>query len=296
MNNFNFTSYGLTGGLYGQILTWILEVIPHLEENKILPNWDLYSNYYGHIFGKHIMLNYEPTNTNDKYIEFMDYKLSPNTSQYFHNYGHDFNLAHNLFFKYFKISDEIYNEVKNFVEPRKGKKTLGIHYRGTDKINSTESGYMDEHVFVKIVDDYLSKDKDIDTIFVISDEKQKIIFISEYYNNKGYKTYYPDDSVSLSRSDLLFYHYSNESSDDRDYLFKKSIVDPLILSNCDVLFKSQSALSSWAKIFNPSLDVYRITSFKYSWFPDGYINKYTSNNPEINIILDKIYNDEKSNC
>lgn len=300
MKNINFNSELDTfkAGLYGQILTWVLEILPYLDENNILPDWDLKCSNYGEapdhkIFGKHMLLNYTPNNLNDEYVNFFDFKTRPETSSLFHNYAYDFQKAHDMFFKYFSISDEINNEVESFFSNRKGKRNLGIHYRGTDKINSSESGYMDEKIFVTIVDDYLASNNDIDTIFVISDEKEKIIFISEYYKNKGYNVHYPDDSVNLPVSNLLFSNYGN-SGFDTSILHKKSIVDPLILSKCDVLFKSQSALSCWAKIFNPNIEAYRITSFKYNWFPDGYIERYTSKDHNIQHLLNKIYSEE--NC
>ena len=58
----NITSKNLKGGLYGQLLLWCLELLPHLKENNINPAWDVKSEYYGiypgyNIFGKHIMSN-----------------------------------------------------------------------------------------------------------------------------------------------------------------------------------------------------------------------------------------------
>lgn len=48
----------LKWGLYGQILLWILEFLLYLKKHGLYPDWDIYGEQYGNIFGKHILLNY----------------------------------------------------------------------------------------------------------------------------------------------------------------------------------------------------------------------------------------------
>ena len=67
--------------------------------------------------------------------------------------------------------------------------------------------------------------------------------------------------------------------------------DSLLLSKCKIVLKCQSALSAFSKIFNPDLEIYRITCCKLfskvPYFPEAYIPKYIIKDQN-NIILKKL--------
>jgi hypothetical protein len=78
----------------------------------------------------------------------------------------------------------------------------------------------------------------------------------------------------------------------------------LCLSKCNTVLKTSSALSSFAKIINPDLKIYRINSLKFTptpknvpYFPDAYIpllpthEKYTD---ECNQLIQQVQCDDWS--
>jgi hypothetical protein len=78
-----------------------------------------------------------------------------------------------------------------------------------------------------------------------------------------------------------------------------ALLDCLLLSRCRYLLKCQSALSGFSKVLNPRLEAYRLSANKlpsWSWgnpyFPDAYLPKLTSKNPECQKILDDLFTDD----
>jgi hypothetical protein len=267
-------------GLYGQILVWILEVLPYLDENNIKPKWDITSPYYGNIFGKYILLNYIPDDS-DELISLTDIK-----SKHAIHFGNDFERVNKLWNKFFKFSPDIINKVDNYINGLDMKKTLGIHYRGTDKIN-TEGGYTNTDIFTKVVDDYLISNK-IDNIIIFTDEKKTMIDMKNHYQ-VNYKIIYNEDLYNSEFNDILFSNNIKNNVDiDKHYI--DSLNDMIVLSKCNIVFKTASQLSAWPKIINTDIEIYRISSFIHDWFPDSRIPLYNSNN--IKLLLDDIYKKE----
>jgi len=267
-------------GLYGQILLWVLEILPYLDTNNIKPKWDITSPYYGNIFGKHILLNYTPDGSDDL-INLTDIK-----SKYCTHFGNDFNSANKLWNKYFRFSSNIINEVDEYIAGLDMKKTLGIHYRGTDKIN-TEGGYINTSIFCKIVNDYLTSNE-IDNIIIFTDEKNAMIDIKNYYQDK-YKIVYSEDLYNSDYNNILFSNnIKNNVNIDKHYT--DSLRDMIVLSKCNIIFKTASQLSAWPKILNPDIEIYRVSSFIHDWFPDSRIPLYHSD--KIEAILKNIYKNE----
>ena len=49
------------------------------------------------------------------------------------------------------------------------------------------------------------------------------------------------------------------------------MIDSLLLSKCDYVIKTSSALSDWVIIWNPSIRVYNLNKFLFTWFPQAII-------------------------
>lgn len=272
----------MSAGLYGQILTWVLEILPYLDENNIKPKWNITSQYYGDIFGKHILLNYIPDDSDD-IVTLTNIK----TNHALH-FGNDFDSANKLWNKYFRFSPDILNKVDNYINGLDMKKTLGIHYRGTDKIN-TEGGYINTSLFTSVLDDYLLSNK-IDNIIIFTDEKKSIIDIKTHYQEK-YNIIYSKDLYNSKHSDILFFNnIKNNINLENHYI--NALIDMIVLSKCSVVFKTASALSAWSKILNIDIEIYRISSFIHDWFPDSRIPLYKSDDNNISILLEDIYKNE----
>lgn len=57
-----------------------------------------------------------------------------------------------------------------------------------------------------------------------------------------------------------------------------AVINSYSLSKCDYVLSTNSAMSSWAKIFNPSLNIRRLQDFPQDWFPVAYIPMYDESN------------------
>ena len=65
-------------------------------------------------------------------------------------------------------------------------------------------------------------------------------------------------------------------ADDRDQLTVDSIVDMLILSKCDVILKTSSALSCFSKIIHPQVRVLSMSAMRQPWFPATVTHPYVA--------------------
>jgi len=286
--NMKITSKNLKGGLYGQLLLWPLELLPYLKENDINPTWKVQSEFYGippdyNIFGTHIISNKKENETHTRSFDLL--KLKINNPKIFTNFKGDFYRANELFFEFFSFSDEIIKEVDDAMAEFDNKKTLGLHYRGTDKIN-TEGGYVNLEIFKKTTDDYLKNNK-IDAILIFSDEVAVSNELEKYYSDN-----YSVKNFNEQESQNLVFNRNNVNSTPNDVLYQKTILDSIILSKCGAVIKTASQFSGWAKIFNPELTIYRASAFKENWFPDFYIPPYKSSDAEVAKMLDTVFINE----
>jgi hypothetical protein len=64
----------------------------------------------------------------------------------------------------------------------------------------------------------------------------------------------------------------------------------LILSKCNAILKSPSALSCFSKMENPSMPIFRFNAFTRTWFPEASIPMYKSKDAELQKKLDVVQN------
>ena len=276
----------LTEGIFGQCLIWLLEVLYTLKTNNtIKSNTPVVFNINTLNNGNLIPTFIQPKNIYDtpiepKKISLTQYK-NKNKMNSFELNSNGFKSANKIFNKYFKFNDFIINEVKKL---NISHKTLGIHFRGTDKNynNSSEANYITKEEMTLIIQDYMTN-KDVEQIFCCSDEQSFVNKIKRLYPNKviEYKQTRADNSNNLGL------HKQGRNSNDsvRDNLTYSCIIDMLGLSNCSTVIKSSSALSSFSKIINPSLTLYTVSAMKYPWFPTAVAEQYESKSEEIRNIL-----------
>jgi hypothetical protein len=104
-----FSNNEMSEGLFGMVILFLFEVLPIFEENKININslfWDISTISYGSIFPNILEYNneYLPPNSNfDKRIKLSDLRHS----QIQYVLGDDFIKLNKLFFKYFKIPEQL---------------------------------------------------------------------------------------------------------------------------------------------------------------------------------------------
>jgi hypothetical protein len=281
----------LNEGLFGEIFLRIFELLPILENNEININnlyWYVRSVNYGSIFPE--VLDYV---NDDKNIEqSMNTSMGMNELQKVipqYILGDDFVALNKLFFKYFKIP-KLLNDVSNSLCL---KEYLGLHYRGTDKTTNTNTNTpVTKEMFYSIVDSYIHANN-ITNIFIATDEND----VFDYFVNK-----YTSIHIASSRDfkgNLFWRNNENPSVN-----AKMAMLDMICLSKCKTVLKISSALSAFAKVINPALNIYRINALKFvpikyalPYFPDAYIpllptnSKYTE---ECNNIIKEVQQDDWS--
>ena len=280
-------SEDLSEGIYGECLIWLLEVLYYLEKNnqynindnntKVI--FDINTLNNKNLIPKFIQpknlyddLSFEPIN-----ISLKKYKNKVNS---FELNTESFEKANKTFNKYFKFNDFIIDEVNRL---NINKKTLGVHYRGTDKNYDTlQTNYITKTEMLSIIKDYI-ENNNIEQIFCCSDEQSFINEIKILYPNKliEYKQSRSDTSLNYG------FFRNGQNSSNMDNLTYSCLIDMLALSKCKTIIKTSSALSSFSKIINPSLNLYTVSAMKQPWFPTAVADRYESKSEKIIKILNR---------
>ncbi len=171
--------------------------------------------------------------------------------------------ARSLFDRYLGINVDIMTEVENFISDNfRGRKILGLHYRGTDKIG--EAPLIDEDDLIDYVKSVLADDSRLEAIFVSTDDAKIISFLQGaglplpvIFRKDVYRSY---DGEQI--------HRKTENS--KSTIHRDAIVNMLLLSRCIYLLKTASILSDCSVIFNPTMDVKLMSkphSETLTWWP-----------------------------
>ena len=281
----------LRQGIYGQCLTWLLEVLYYLEKNNI---YNINDNNTKVIFDINTLNNknlipkfIQPKKIYDIDKSFEPIKISLKNFKLKNKIGgfelntESFEKANKIFNKYFKFNNFIIDEVDKL---NINNKTLGVHFRGSDKNynNSPEANYITKEEMILIIQDYM-KNNDVPQIFCCSDEESFVNEIMRLYPDKVIE--YKQIRLTNSNNYGLHRHGQNSSDRDRDNLTYSCIIDMLALSKCTTIIKTSSAFSSFSKILNPSLKLYTVSAMKKPWFPAAVAERYESESEEIKKIL-----------
>lgn len=296
----------LTEGFFGQALIWILELLPFVKRSNedvtfeigcknygVPPEYDCIRPYFVH--RRPVKTPREKT------------RVESITELKKRHWTHftEFQTPNGLWNEYFSFKPLVTDEVNDFVSENFVGRTLGIHFRGTDKqvghcIQGGRINYEDMDVLIE--DFCIRPEKVPDTIFVTSDEADFVTHVHTRFG-KRFRVVHRGDSIRNARDVQrpAFYGVDStagailERSDEQVIaLGLDAICNALILSKCDAVLKTSSALSAWAKIFNPNLEVYRVNAFMYDWFPDAAIPLYTSSDPLVETILVRTLFGERS--
>jgi hypothetical protein len=278
----------MTEGLFGMVILYIFEILPILEKNNTNISklkWDVCTTNYGNIFPNILQYNSDLTNSEEIEEKIELDHLRSNYPQY--TLGDDFSRINSLFFKYFTIPKELDEIAENY----NLNNSLGIHFRGTDKtMDICQNNPITIEEFYIIIDSYLKNNTNITNIFIATDEKN----IVEYLKNKySYITFVTSRNLDKN----IFW----KNNDDVISNGQEAMIDMLCLSKCKTVLKVSSALSSFSKIINPKLNIFRLNALKMfadiPYFPDAYIPLLEKNDnytEECNKILDKIQQHEWS--
>ena len=185
-----------------------------------------------------------------------------------------FSEATRLFGKYFHIEPHMSNYVGEFVA-RNFDSTgqLGIHYRGTDHHHEYE--FVEKVSLLDAVSEHFGKYR---SIFIATDEQEFLDFARSHMRDKRIITLMPAPPKS----------HRIDEGDNYQKGFR-ALADCLLLSRCQALVKTPSALSTWSKVFGPDMDVVLVgkpysNPYKRRWsnlkglgyFPESLLYRWDS--------------------
>lgn len=149
---------------------------------------------------------------------------------------------HALIKTYIHVKEPILKKVELFYDHHmKGKKTIGIHIRGTDK--HTESPPVDISKFIKQAKTYPKEYQ----FYVATDEHALLNTIKKElkdYTIIHYDAYRSDDKEPI--------HYKNIPH--KAVLGEEILIETLLLSRCDLFIHAHSNVALAALYFNPKLE------------------------------------------
>jgi len=199
--------------------------------------------------------------------------------------------ASRLFLEYYRPNADISSEVDTTVrEMSIGSYTLGVHFRGTDKVH--ETGRVSWETLVDTVRKTLVSEPRITNILVSSDEPQFLDYIRQQEFARPVN-FIPSSHLSVKGKPVHFSHL------DGLQIGREALIASLLLSRCGFLIKTASYLSAWSKIFNPTLKVLLISHSKVGqiWFPDSalWASQHSETGESRSIPAFKWYWDDVSN-
>lgn len=178
-----------------------------------------------------------------------------------------FEDAHRIFFGRYAFRPWILETLEASFRGRPpDRRLIGVHYRGTDK--TSEAPRIAYEEMFAIIDREVARSPDAH-IFLASDEAP---FIDACRTRYGDRLLFLRDYVRAIDGKPL---HRNRALDGF-HLGRDAVLNCAALARCDILIKTPSTLSGWAKIVNPALETYLVTRpFSTSnWFPDGAIPSY----------------------
>ena len=163
-----------------------------------------------------------------------------------------FERSNQLIQKYIKIKPEVSSFVDNVVSTKfAGQYVIGIHYRGTDKVQQ-EAPVVPYTVVVEKLEELLKQAPSGAKIFIATDEEHFLSFMVSKY---GQKVMYQSAMRSQNGKPV---HLQSNKLKIKGFAWKKgfdALVDCLLLSRCNIILKTASNLSTCSRMFNPNLQV-----------------------------------------
>jgi len=176
-----------------------------------------------------------------------------------------FEVMHELFQRYFQIIPLPLPDVPEG--------TLGLHYRGTDRIGSGMSAYLSIEEFVLLLTDFLTRNT-FYFFYIASDVQEFVNSIYRHFPEKHLMSLDQQRSTNGSSEGL---HFTKAINATTEAMALAAMIDLLTLSRCAVVFKTASSFSSFAKVLNPNVKLITVTSSRFDpLFPEGVPTNYYS--------------------
>jgi hypothetical protein len=272
-------------GLFGQVFLHFFELLPYLHARSIFPAWEIRSTFYGAppdfitIPGV-LDLAYPPPPAPYRRVHMRDLR-----AKHCQVLGNDWAELSRIWHAYFKIPDRVIQQADSLPSLDKA---LGVHYRGTDKqTTSDDSNPITHDQYLTLLVEFLSTRPVIERVFAATDE---YTFVDKLRS-----------AVNLPIVNLgeVGFHKAATNIDPR-IKADRAVLDCLLLSRCCITIETSSALPSFAKIFNPGLELYRCAASKLfadiPYFPVAYVPQISLTSLEaLNILKSTMANDWTTN-
>lgn len=266
----------LREGLFGNVFYYAFHVLPYLYEKRIFPAWEVCSTHYGSapdfitIPGA-LDLAYVPPQGPYRRVSLKELRR-----RHAKILGNDWSELSRIWHAYFKVPARVERSADE-IFPRG--RVLGLHFRGNDKYTSLDTNPITQENFLTLVRDYLASAPPFDVIFAATDE---FSFIDKLRGTVNLPV--------INLGEVEFHKAANQTtplSEKTD----RAVLDCVLLSRCSCVIQTCSALSSFTKILNPELEIYRTSASKLfelnmPYFPVAYIPVLPVSSCESQAVLD----------
>lgn len=273
----------LEEGLFGQVLLWVFEVLPWLAERGIAPEWDIRSKLYGlgpdwrvlpGLFDVRPPADLAGQRPGRPWLRSQ--RLLSVRVAHVHVLGNDWQALHGLWSRYFQVPQAIQDRAAAL---GLSDRTLGLHYRGTDKNSSPDTNPVSLADFQHLAEAFLAEHPGLDMVFLATDEPEAFRRLGPRLS--GRPVVYLGD---------VGFHKSGLPDQGRA---ERALLDCWLLSRCAAVLKCSSALSGFAKVLRPELPCYRVSAskvfFEVPYFPDAHIPRLRLQDPAAQAILDRLF-------
>ena len=262
-------------GLFGYVFYHVFQILPYLLERGIYPAWEIGALHYGNapdyitIPGA-VDVAYTVSGGPYKRVQLRE--LHRRHAQVL---GSDWAELSRIWHCFFRIPLRI-EEQADRVFP--AGRVLGLHYRGTDKLtNKSDSNPISQDQFLTLVKEFIATHAPFDAIFAGTDE---ISFVEKL------RATIPLPVVNLGEVEFHLAEIKKISAQEKT---DRAMLDCVLLSRCECLIETSSALPSFAKVLRPEVEVYRTAASKLfcdmPYFPVAFIPVLPIESPEGKAIL-----------
>lgn len=279
-------AHDMRQGLFGQTFYYLLQILPYLDQQSIYPRWEIATEHYGSkpdsITVPGVLdLVYTPSSGPYRHISLEEVRR-----RHAHVLGNDWHSLHHLWTKYFRLPQRIVNAATGIL-PRG--RVLGIHFRGTDKQTATwDSNPISPAEYLTLVRNFVAERGHFDAVFAATDE---FGFVQQLEEALGLPV--------LNMGEVGF-HMAADHTMSGAKKADRAMLDCLLLSQCSCVLETSSALPSFAKLLNPSLEIYRCAASKLfgklytkmPYFPVAHVPVIPLNDPVSSAILARTMKDD----
>jgi hypothetical protein len=272
----------LSEGLFGDIFLYVFEILPYLHAHSIFPDWKLRAKYYGMatdglVIPGALDIAYDIVPGPKKVRNLVSLR-----EHHRHALGNDWHGLSALWNAYFRIPRRITDKADTFGSLSD---TIGIHYRGNDK----HAAYWDTNPvnhgeYLSIIQDLTAERPEFSRIFLATDDFEFYTFL------KG------NLSVEIINLGHVGFHKIATSREAAAEKMDRAMLDCVLLSRCGVVLQTSSALSSFAKILNPDLEIYRVAASKahahVPYFPVAFVPVYQSRSSKVSALVERLTADD----